>query len=60
MATEIKRLFDIPQYQLENYNLDKAFVSKSSGEWVSTSTKEFIEKANKIRPWFIEIRCEKG
>ena len=60
MATEIKRLFDIPQYQLENYNLDKAFVSKSSGEWVATSTKEFIENANKISRGLLRLGVKKG
>jgi len=46
MSTKINRLFDFAYYQLENHNLEKAFVSKSSGEWVATSTKEFIEKIN--------------
>lgn len=45
---EIKRLFDFPQYQLKKFNLDKAFTTKYNGEWVSTSTKEYIEKANAI------------
>lgn len=48
MPKEIKRLFDFAQHQLENHNLEKCLVSKSSGEWVTTSTKEFIEKANAI------------
>jgi len=48
MSTKINRLFDFAYYQLENHNLEKAFVSKSSGEWVVTSTKEFIEKINTV------------
>lgn len=60
MATEIKRLFDIPQYQLEKYNLKEAFVSKSSGKWVSTSTKEFIEQANKISRGLLRLGVKKG
>ncbi len=48
MPKEIKRLFDFAYYQLENYNLEKCLVSKSSGDWVATSTKEFVEKANEI------------
>ena len=44
--TEVTRLFDIPKHQLEAYNLDKAFTTKYNGEWVSISTKEYIDKAN--------------
>ena len=47
MATEIKRLFDIPQYQLENYNLDKAFVSKSSGDGWPLLQKNSLKKQTK-------------
>ena len=48
MSIKISRLFDFAYYQLENHNLKKAFVSKSSGEWVATSTEEFIEKVNTV------------
>ncbi len=46
--SEIKRLFDIPYFQLEKYNLTEAFVTKIDGQWVKTSTKEYIDKANAI------------
>ena len=46
MPLEIKRIFDFAYFQLEEYDLKKAMVSKSSGEWVPTSSREFIEKAN--------------
>ncbi|PWK17880.1 AMP-dependent synthetase/ligase [Xanthomarina spongicola] len=46
--TEISRLFDIPQYQLETYNLKKAFTSKYQGEWQSISTQDYIDQANAI------------
>ena len=46
--SEIKRLFDFPYYQLEKFNLEKSLVSKYNGKWEATSTKEYIEKANKI------------
>jgi len=45
---DVKRLFDFPYYQLENYNLQKSLVSKSNGEWQATSTQEYIDKANAI------------
>jgi len=44
----ITRLFDFPYYQLEKYNLDKALVTKYNGEWIATSTQEYINKANAI------------
>ncbi len=46
--TTITRLFDFPYYQLEKFNLEKSLVTKYDGKWIPTSTKEYIEKANKI------------
>ena len=46
--TEIKRLFDFPYYQLEKFNLNKSLVTKYNGEWIGTSTEEYVAKANKI------------
>ncbi|WP_405382634.1 AMP-dependent synthetase/ligase [Maribacter sp. LLG6340-A2] len=45
---QITRLFDIPYYQLEHFNLEKALVTKKNGKWVATSTQEYIDKANAI------------
>jgi len=42
----LKRLFDFPYYQLENY-LKDALVTKYNGEWKSTSTKEYVAQLNK-------------
>ena len=46
--TTITRLFDFPHYQLEKFNLDKALITKYNGEWIATSTQEYINKANQI------------
>lgn len=46
--TSITRLFDFPYYQLEKYNLDKAFTTKYNGEWKSISSNEFLNQANTI------------
>lgn len=48
MSIEITRLFDFAYYQLEKHNLKKAFVSKTSGEWIATSTQEFIDQVNTV------------
>ena len=45
---QITRLFDFPYHQLEKYNLPDALVTKYNGEWVKTSTKEYLDKANAI------------
>ena len=46
--TSIKRLFDFPYYQLRNGNLPNALVTKYNGQWVETSTQEYIDKANML------------
>ncbi|MBZ9778829.1 long-chain fatty acid--CoA ligase [Psychroflexus sp. CAK8W] len=46
--SSLKRLFDFPYYQLEQYNLEDALVTKYNGVWKSTSSKEYIEQINKI------------
>ena len=52
---DITRLFDFPYYQLREYNLDKAFVTKYKGEWVATSTQEFIDRGNAISRGLIKL-----
>ena len=44
----ITRLFDFPYYQLEQYNLENALATNYNGKWVTTSTKEYLERANAI------------
>lgn len=53
--TEVKRLFDFPYYQLENYPQDGALVSKVNGTWIKTSTQEYIDKANAISRGLIKL-----
>ena len=45
---EITRIFDFPYYQLETYNLNKAFSTKYFGNWHSISSLEYVNLANKI------------
>ncbi|HCY83022.1 MAG TPA: long-chain fatty acid--CoA ligase [Xanthomarina gelatinilytica] len=46
--TQMTRLFDFPYHQLKTYNLEKAFTSKSNGNWESISSKEYVNQANAI------------
>ncbi|TXD48320.1 AMP-dependent synthetase/ligase [Polaribacter sp. IC073] len=48
MSIEITRLFDFPYYQLETYNLKKALVTKYNNKWESTSSQEYVDKANQF------------
>lgn len=57
--TEVKRLFDFPYYQLENFKLQKSLVTKYGNEWIATSTEEYIYKANKISRALLRLGVNK-
>ncbi|MCL6265541.1 AMP-dependent synthetase/ligase [Flagellimonas myxillae] len=44
----VTRLFDFPYYQLENSPLEKSLVTKQNGQWVATSTEDYLSQANAI------------
>ncbi|MGY6650338.1 AMP-dependent synthetase/ligase [Wenyingzhuangia sp. IMCC45574] len=54
------RIFDFPIYQLNNYPLEKAFTSKHNGEWVSISTKEYIDTYNLVSKGLLELGIQKN
>ncbi|MEY2922421.1 MAG: hypothetical protein RL108_1047 [Bacteroidota bacterium] len=56
----ITRLFDFPYYQLENFNISDALVTKQDGKWIKTSTEEYIAKANAISRALVEIGVQKN
>lgn len=58
--TPITRLFDFPYHQLEKYNLPDALVTKQNGEWIKTSTKEYLEKANAISRALLRMGIQKN
>ncbi|HIA11946.1 MAG TPA: long-chain fatty acid--CoA ligase [Flavobacteriales bacterium] len=57
---EVQRLFDIPYYQLENFPKQDAFCTKVNGQWVKTSTAEFIEQVNYVSAGLIQLGIQKG
>ena len=57
---EIKRLFDFPYHQLEAHNLEVALVSKKNGEWINTSTKEYLDKANAVSRALLKLGVKKN
>ncbi|MGV8945645.1 MAG: AMP-dependent synthetase/ligase [Lutibacter sp.] len=60
MPIEITRLFDFAYYQLEKYNLSNAFTTKYNGKWVSTSSQEYVDKANAISRGLLKMGVKPG
>jgi len=58
--TQITRLFDFPYYQLEKNNLKNCLVTKYNGEWISTSTQEYINKSNAISRALLRLNVSKN
>jgi long-chain acyl-CoA synthetase len=56
---KVTRLFDFPYYQLEKYNLEKALVTKYNGQWVATSTKDYLDKANAVSRALLRMGIKK-
>lgn len=55
MPTEITRIFDFPYYQLEKYNLKKAFSTKHNGQWESISTQEYVDQSNQLSRGLLKL-----
>ena len=59
--TNITRLFDFPYYQLEKFNsIPDALVTKQNGEWIKTSTQEYIDNANAISRALLRLGVNKN
>jgi long-chain acyl-CoA synthetase len=58
--TKITRLFDFPYHQLEKNNLPNCLVTKYDGQWIPTSTKEYIANANAISRALIRLGIQKN
>jgi long-chain acyl-CoA synthetase len=58
--TKITRLFEFPYYQLDKQNLQDALVTKYNGEWIKTSTQEYINKANAVSRALLRLGIQKN
>ncbi len=56
----ITRLFDIIHYQLDKYPLEGSMVDKRKGQWVKTSTQEYIDKANAMSRALLALGVKPG
>jgi len=57
--TNISRLFDFPYHQQQSYNIPDALVTKYNGEWVKTSTDEYLAKANAVSRALLRLGIKK-
>jgi long-chain acyl-CoA synthetase len=57
---EIKRLFDIPYYQLEKFPKADSLAAKVNGKWVKTDTKTFVDTGFKISKSLISMGINEG
>ncbi|MDG1403132.1 long-chain fatty acid--CoA ligase [Polaribacter sp.] len=55
MPKEITRLFDFPYYQLETYNLKKAFSTKHNEKWESISTQDYVNQSNQLSRGLLKL-----
>lgn len=56
----IKRLFDFANQALVKYPQNEMYSTKYNGEWVKTSTKEFINMGNKISRGLLKLGIQPG
>jgi long-chain acyl-CoA synthetase len=58
MAT-ITRLFDFPYHQQQKYNIPDALVTKKEGQWIKTSTDEYLQLANAFSRGLLRMGVKK-
>ena len=57
---QVKRLFDIPYYQLNHNPSENMFVTKVSGKWTGISTEDFIDQVNKVSRGLVAYGVQEG
>ena len=57
---EVKRVFDIPEYQFEKFPQDVCLASKVAGKWQTISTSAFIEKVNQASRGLLALGIKPG
>ncbi|NNC46664.1 MAG: long-chain fatty acid--CoA ligase [Winogradskyella sp.] len=58
--TDVTRLFDFAHYQLKHKPNSSALVTKYDGQWVSMSTKEYVDKANAVSRALLKLGVQKN
>lgn len=57
---QVKRLYDIPAYQLSNFPNDAMFVTKRNGKWDSMSSATFMQQAHDLSKGLLQLGVERG
>ncbi len=58
--SQVKRLFDISQYQRDRYNRPVAFGHRVNGPWKTISSQEWLDSVNTIARAFVNYGIKKG
>ncbi len=57
---EVRRLFDVPAYQLNNFPNASMFVTKTEGVWVPMTTEGFVALTNQISKGLVALGVSVG
>ena len=57
---EVRRLFDVPAYQLNNFPNASMFVTKTEGAWIPMTTEEFVALTNQISKGLVALGISVG
>ena len=57
---ELKRLFDVAEYQQEKHPQSKALAAKIDGQWVTTSIDDMIDQRNQASLGLLELGLKPG
>jgi long-chain acyl-CoA synthetase len=60
MLMQITRVFDLLEYQAQNFPKKDALACKEYGGWVHYSTQDFISTTNQLATAFLELGVQKG
>lgn len=57
---DVKRLFDISQYQRDKYDLKVALAHRVHGDWESISSRQYVERVDRAARALLAAGLEKG
>ena len=57
---QAKRLFEILEIQAAEFPRDDALVAKIDGQWIPTSTQDFVNTVNQVSMALLESGVQKG
>ncbi len=58
--TTLTRIFDFAYYQLEEFNKPDFLNTKREGEWIKTSSEDYVKNSNKVSRGLIRLGVEKN